>query len=220
MKKLLFVVLISALCAVSAVAQTAAPATGPAPAAATDAPAKPKRGPVFRATKAQVKEVQTMLKGKKLYAGEATGTLDDTTRTSIKGFQKDNGLKETGTLNRATLEKMNIELTDTQKAIPVSPNSFASAGDKGNGKTLTDAKPKRVIFRASKDQITEAQTMLKTKGMFTGDATGKLDDPTREGLKKFQAANGVKVTGTLNQVTLEKMGIALTDKQKEASGNK
>ena len=221
MKKLLFVVLISALCALSSVAQTAAPATGPAPAAAVaDTPAKPKRGPVFRATKAQVKEVQTMLKDKKLYAGEATGTLDDSTRTSIKSFQKDNGLKETGTLNRATLEKMSIELTDTQKAIPVSPNSFASAGDKGNGKTLTEAKPKRVIFRANKDQITEAQTMLKTKGMYAGEATGKLDDPTREGLKKFQAANGVKVTGTLNQATIEKMGIALTDKQKEASGNK
>jgi len=217
MKKLLFLVLISALCAVSMSAQTAASASGPAPAAA-GTPAKPKRGPVFRATKAQVKEVQTMLKDKKLYAGEATGTLDDTTRTSIKGFQKDNGLKETGTLNRATLEKMSIELTDTQKAIPVSPNSFASEGEKGNGKTLVDTKPKRVIFRATKDQVTEAQTMLKTKGLYAGEATGKLDDPTREGLRKFQSANGVKVTGTLNQATLEKMGIALTDKQKEAAG--
>src|SRR6476661_840678 len=217
MKKLLFVVLISALCAVSMSAQTAAPASGPAPAAA-DTPAKPKRGPVFRATKAQVKEVQTMLKDKKLYSGEATGTLDDSTRTSIKSFQKDNGLIETGTLNRATLEKMSIELTDTQKAIPVSQNSFAAA-DKSDSKTAsTDAKPKRVIFRATKDQVTEAQTMLKTKGIYAGEATGKLDDPTREGLRKFQSANGVKVTGTLNQATLEKMGIALTDKQKEAAG--
>jgi peptidoglycan hydrolase-like protein with peptidoglycan-binding domain len=156
-----------------------------------------------------------MLKDKKLYSGEATGTLDDSTRTSIKSFQKDNGLKETGTLNRATLEKMSIELTDTQKAIPVSQNSFAAA-DKSDSKTAsTDAKPKRVIFRATKDQVTEAQTMLKTKGIYAGEATGKLDDPTREALKKFQTANDVKVTGTLNRATLEKMGIALTDKQKE-----
>jgi peptidoglycan hydrolase-like protein with peptidoglycan-binding domain len=216
MKKLLFVVLLSALCALPAFAQNAAPAGAPAPTA--EAPAKAKRGPVFRATKAQVKEVQTMLKDKKLYTGEATGTLDDATRTAIKGFQKDNRLKETGTLNRATLEKMNIELTDTQKAIPVSPNSFASADAKGDGNTAsTEAKPKRVIFRASKDQVTEAQTMLKTKGMYSGEATGKLDDPTRESLKKYQAANGLKVTGTLNQATIEKMGIALTDKQKEAA---
>ena len=44
--------------------------------------------------------------------------------------------------------------------------------------------------------------------------TGKLDDATRAGLKKYQEAEGLKITGTLNKVTLEKMNIALTDKQK------
>ena len=44
---------------------------------------------------------------------------------------------------------------------------------------------------------------------------GKLDDPTREGLGKYQDANGLKVTKTLNAVTLEKMGITLTAAQKE-----
>jgi len=33
-------------------------------------------------------------------------------------------------------------------------------------------------------------------------------------LKKFQEKSELKVTGTLNAVTLEKMGIALTDSQK------
>jgi hypothetical protein len=33
-------------------------------------------------------------------------------------------------------------------------------------------------------------------------------------LKKYQAAEQLKVTGTLNKVTLEKMNIQLTDKQK------
>lgn len=60
--------------------------------------------------------------------------------------------------------------------------------------------------------------MLKDGGMYAGEQTGKLDDATREGLKKYQQANGLKVTGTLNQATLEKMGIELTDKQKENSG--
>ena len=62
--------------------------------------------------------------------------------------------------------------------------------------------------------MTEVQTKLKTGGMYAGEATGKLDDPTREAIRKWQAANGVKVTGTLNKETLEKMGIELTEKQK------
>lgn len=109
---------------------------------------------------------------------------------------------------------MNIALTDKQKGIPVSPNSLASADTTKSGDA---SKPKKTIFRASKEQIMEAQKMLKEKGMYNGEQTGKLDDATRDGLKKYQTANALKDTGTLNQTTLEKMGIALTDKQKENS---
>jgi peptidoglycan hydrolase-like protein with peptidoglycan-binding domain len=70
------------------------------------------------------------------------------------------------------------------------------------------------IFRATKEQINQAQALLKTRGYYSGEQLGKLDDATREGLRKYQQAEGLKVTGTLNKVTLEKMNIALTDKQK------
>lgn len=131
--------------------------------------------------------------------------------TCNKSFQKDNALKQTGTLNRATLEKMGIVLTDKQKEFPVDPNSFA-ADNSSQSTTKTKRPP---VFRASKEQITEAQKLLKEKGMYDGAPTGKLDDATRDGLKKYQEANALKATGTLNQSTLEKMKIELTDKQKE-----
>jgi hypothetical protein len=41
-----------------------------------------------------------------------------------------------------------------------------------------------------------------------------LSSETRAGLKDYQKAEGLKVTGTLNKTTLMKMGIELTDKQK------
>ena len=70
------------------------------------------------------------------------------------------------------------------------------------------------VFRATKDQINQAQAILKERGFYSGERIGKLDDATREGLRKYQQAEGLKVTGTLNRVTLEKMNITLTDKQK------
>jgi len=70
------------------------------------------------------------------------------------------------------------------------------------------------VFRATKDQINQAQAILKTRGFYGGEQIGKLDEATREGLRKYQQAEGLKVTGTLNKLTLEKMNIALTDKQK------
>jgi peptidoglycan hydrolase-like protein with peptidoglycan-binding domain len=76
------------------------------------------------------------------------------------------------------------------------------------------AKKRGPVFRANKDQIKQAQAMLKARSFYAGEQTGKLDDDTRAGLKKYQAAEGLKATGTLNKVTLEKMAITLTDKQK------
>lgn len=167
---------------------------------------KSTRPPIFRANKDQIMQTQKMLKVAE------SGKLNDETRNAIKTYQSANGLKSTGTLNRATLEKMNIELTNKQKEIPVSPNSFATSGE---GKMKTSSTPRKAVFRANKEQVMEAQKMLKDKGFFTGDASGKLDTATRDGIRKFQESVSMKVTGTLNKETLEKMNIVLTDKQKE-----
>src|SRR5690242_21392104 len=70
------------------------------------------------------------------------------------------------------------------------------------------------VFRATKEQINQAQAILKERGFYSGERIGKLDDATREGLRKYQQAEGLKVTGTLNKATLEKMSITLTEKQK------
>ena len=89
------------------------------------------------------------------------------------------------------------------------PNSNGSTN--ANKSANANRKP---IFRASADQIKLAQALLKQRNFYNGEQTGKLSTETREGLKKYQQAEGLKVTGTLNKVTLEKMGVALTDKQK------
>jgi len=220
MKSLHYVVFVSLLSVAAVSAQTQTSTTVSPSAVAGSKASAGKRGPVFRANKDQVTAAQTKLKTKGLYDGDATGKLDPATRDSIKNYQQDNGLRATGTLNRATLEKMGIELTDKQKAIPVSASSLASAEKSKKRKSAAsgDDKPRRAVFRATKDQIMEAQKLLRTGGMYSGDETGKLDDPTRDGLKKYQEAKGLKATGTLNQATLEKMGIALTDKQKGGEG--
>jgi peptidoglycan hydrolase-like protein with peptidoglycan-binding domain len=95
-------------------------------------------------------------------------------------------------------------------AVPQSGSNSNSVNSNANA----GAKKRPPIFRATKDQIKQAQALLRQRGLYAGDATGKLDDASRAGLRKYQEAEGIKVTGTLNRVTLEKMSIALTDKQK------
>jgi peptidoglycan hydrolase-like protein with peptidoglycan-binding domain len=98
-------------------------------------------------------------------------------------------------------------------------SSIAMAGQNTNSSTINTATTKSTrkrgpVFRASKDQVQQAQRILKDRGFYSGEQTGKLDADTRAGLKKYQTADNIKVTGTLNRMTLEKMGITLTDKQK------
>ncbi len=195
MKKILLFLTVLLLVSVSINAQTD---TAGKTSTAQTTEEKPKKQ-IFRANKEQVSQAQKILKVTE------SGKLDDESRAAIKKYQAENGLKATGTLNRATLEKMSIELTDKQKEVPVSPSSFAKTDAGGT----TEKKKRPPVFRANKEQVMQAQKMLKIT------ESGKLDDLTRDGLKKYQAENGLKVTGTLNKLTLEKMGIALTDKQKE-----
>jgi peptidoglycan hydrolase-like protein with peptidoglycan-binding domain len=79
--------------------------------------------------------------------------------------------------------------------------------------TSTSTKKRGPVFRANKEQIKQAQGILKQRGFYGGESTGKLDPDTRNGLRKYQEAEGIKVTGTLNRLTLEKMNITLTERQ-------
>ncbi len=203
MKKLIYIIFACALFAVSTEAQTT-PSASPIPTATTESKPKNKK---FRSNKEQIMQAQKMLKVAE------SGKMDKETKAAVKMYQGENGLRKSGSLNRATLEKMNVTLTDAQKEIPIPASSYVAV--KNSSTDAPDAKKRGPIFRANKEQIMETQMKLKTGGMYAGEQTGKLDDATREGIKKFQEVNGVKVTGTLNKETLEKMGIALTDKQKE-----
>jgi len=169
-------------------------------------PSRGTRGKVFRASKDQITQAQNLLRKEGAYKGDESGKYSPEFRTAIRDYQAGQGIRRTGSLNRATLEKMGIALSDDQQQIPVDPKDLQATAPRGSG---------RRIFRASKDQIAEVQRMLRTKGLYSGEPTGKLDDETRGAIRSWQSSNSVKATGTLNKETLVAMGIGLSDSQKE-----
>src|SRR5260370_34008133 len=70
------------------------------------------RGPIFGAAADQIKKAQAILKQRGFYNGEQTGMVDADTRASCKIYQQADGLKGTGTLNNATIEKITIDHAD------------------------------------------------------------------------------------------------------------
>jgi peptidoglycan hydrolase-like protein with peptidoglycan-binding domain len=78
--------------------------------------AGPKRPAPFQANADQIKQLQQKLIDAKMFTGAADGKRSDALKASVAKYQEANGLKATGGINAATLEKMGIALTDAQKA--------------------------------------------------------------------------------------------------------
>ena len=114
---------------------------------------------------------------------------------------------------------MKIVLTDKQNGIdstsgPLSSTSKTTPPSTASTTSTANSPKKPAPFQASKDQIMALQKILKDAKMYSGEANGERSDELKEAVKKYQEANGLKVTGGINAATLEKTGIALTDAQK------
>ncbi len=57
------------------------------------------------------------------------------------------------------------------------------------------------------DRIAEIQRALARDGSFRGNPTGKWDASTVTAMQRFQSAHGLKPTGKLDALTLQKLGL-------------
>lgn len=64
----------------------------------------------------------------------------------------------------------------------------------------------------SEATIREAQVALKGRGLYTGEANGQLDRPTRNALARFQIDRGQPATGDADEATLRELKVMVTSK--------
>ena len=73
----------------------------------------------------------------------------------------------------------------------------------------SSSKAKRVKGQAAPtpDRINAIQDALARNGAYTGTPSGKWDDSTIEGMKKFQVSHGLNPSGKMDALTLQKLGL-------------
>jgi hypothetical protein len=59
----------------------------------------------------------------------------------------------------------------------------------------------------SGDEVRRAQQALKARGLYAGEATGVLDEPTRRAVAAFQIDRGQPATGDLDDVTARELAV-------------
>ena len=57
------------------------------------------------------------------------------------------------------------------------------------------------------DQIREAQSQLKARGYHSGSVDGMMGPQTVSALRRYQSANGLTITGKVDQETLKSLGV-------------
>jgi peptidoglycan hydrolase-like protein with peptidoglycan-binding domain len=106
-------------------------------------------------------------------------------------------------------------------ASPAKPSGTQQAPAKSTAKKSSSAAAKKAPAKKSAsrsrrsrgqaaptaDRIKEIQSALAQAGHYRGEPTGKWDAPTATAMRGFQQAQGLKVTGKLDAVTLQKLGL-------------
>jgi peptidoglycan hydrolase-like protein with peptidoglycan-binding domain len=89
-------------------------------------------------------------------------------------------------------------LTKSEKKLKGSRTARSIQSKKGMVRGQREIEPSRVI---------EIQTALATAGYYKDEPSGKWDQPTIQAMSAYQEANGFKVTGKPDALSLKKLGL-------------
>jgi hypothetical protein len=90
--------------------------------------------------------------------------------------------------------------TTPQTSSTTSKKKRASSKSKKKGRLKGQTAP-------TPDRIREIQAALQKDGSYQGEPSGKWDAPTTDALSKFQEKNGFPVTGKIDALSLNKLGL-------------
>ncbi len=90
---------------------------------------------------------------------------------------------------------------------PARESSSGAAKKAPAKKSASRARRSRGQAAPTTDRIREIQEALHRAGHYRGEPTGKWDASTTTAMRNFQQAQGLKATGKLDAVTLQRLGL-------------
>ena len=136
---------------------------------------------------------QSLLDAGVTVRGGADGIFGPATAGALKSFQTSQGLPATGVVDQSTAEALK-----NPKA-PSSPTSGSTDG--------------YAVYGERGSRVVDLQKALLTAGIsFAGGADGAFGSATAGAIMSFQRANGLSVTGKLDEATAKALGLTAAPK--------
>ena len=101
--------------------------------------------------------------------------------------------------------------TQTQNTSTITSHSSTQPSKSSAGKKSSSKRKRSRRARGQKaptpDRIREIQSALAREGVYKGQPTGKWDVASIDAMKRFQSSQGLPVTGKLDALSLQKLGL-------------
>ena len=155
----------------------------------------------------RVEEIQKILKDAHFDSGSTDGVMGSRTRQAIRNFQKEKGLWASGKVDSKTWlelsrekEKLKKEVTAQPLVLPAEkyPREVKSEEEIARIRQPQEKTIKAVLPNDRKKQI---QIGLRKAGFYKGGIDGKIGPQTKEAIKAFQKAEGLKMDGAVGTKT-------------------
>jgi len=159
----------------------------------------------------RVEEIQRILKDMHFDPGSVDGVMGSRTRRAIREFQKEKGLWPNGKVDSKTWLELNREKEDLKKetasqslVLPFEkyPRDIKSEEEIAK---IRGSQEKAIKEKLPKDRKKQIQIALQKAGFYKGKIDGKIGPQTKEAIKAFQKANGLKADGIVGKRTIEKL---------------
>jgi peptidoglycan hydrolase-like protein with peptidoglycan-binding domain len=164
----------------------------------------------------RVEEIQQILKDAELEPGPVDGVMGAQTRSAIRKFQKEKGLKQTGKIDSVTYLALNRkkEVAKEPSKTELEKDSFVSVSGQNQEinviaeekKSRADVQDEIMSYRLKpKGRIRQIQTALRKAGFYKGEIDGKEGPQTTRAIKAFQKAKGLNPDGVVGSKTWEEL---------------
>ena len=164
----------------------------------------------------RVEEIQQILKDAEFEPGPVDGVMGGQTRSAIRKFQKEKGLKQTSKIDSVTHLALNREKEAVKEPLeieseryfftPVSEQNQEINVATEEKKSRTDVQDEIMSYRLkSRGRTKQVQAALKNAGFYKGEVDGKEGPQTKRAIKAFQRARGLNPDGVVGPKTWEEL---------------
>lgn len=155
----------------------------------------------------RVEEIQKILKDINFDPGPIDGLMGSQTRKAIRDFQKEKGIFPSGKVDSQTWLQLQREKEALKKESPPQPLvlPFTEYPQEIKSKEeiakIMGPQAKAIKEKLPQDRKKQIQIALQRAGFYKGKIDGKIGPQTRQAIREFQKAKGLKVDGVVGKNT-------------------